>query len=302
MYSIHQSRRVRGSAGDPIPKVFDAFEEKKIIFRRGQLCLIAAGPGTGKSALVLTLALRSGLPTLYMSPDSDAFTQVSRSLAVMSGLTMDEAQQWARGDGSTRTREKAKVLDSLPIRFNYLASPSLDDMERSVQAFEELYGEYPAITVIDNITNVRNGSEANDADPFGGLEGFLDYAHEMARNTQSCVFGLHHVTGPYNDADKPIPLSGVKGQVGRVPEMVLTLHKEITGNETDILKVSPVKNRGSRTDASGHWYAELEFNGETMQIRDPKIDPAMYSPVVGVQDPFGEETDDRRRQVEEMLG
>lgn len=312
MYSIGQSRRIRGNAGDPLPTVFDAFEEKQIVFRRGQLGLIVAGPGTGKSALALTLALRSKVPTLYMSPDSDAFTQVARSFSVLSGVTMYKAGLWARGEEVDEgTMAKAVAVSGLPIRFNYLASPDLADMERSVEAFEELYGEYPALIVIDNITNVQNGNQDNAGDPFSGLEGFLDYAHTMARETQACVIGLHHVTGPYNDANKPIPLSGVKGQVGRVPELILTVHKEISETGPDILKVSPVKNRGSRNDASGEWYAELEFNGETMSIRDPE-------PVEGLlpSGPGGETTDPfavseeqaeaqenaNRRLAEEMMG
>ena len=82
------------------------------------------------------------------------------------------------------------------------------------------------------------------------------------------VTGLHHVTGPYNDADKPIPLSGVKGQIARVPELVLTLHRVSEGFGPDSLNVSTVKNRGGKSDASGQDYAALEFEGSTMQIND----------------------------------
>jgi hypothetical protein len=92
----------------------------------------------------------------------------------------------------------------------------------------------------------------------------------MARTTSACVIGLHHVTGGYNDADRPIPLSGVKGQITRVPEMVWTLHRVPQEFGSDKLMVSTVKNRGGRSDPSGTDFVELDFIGDTMQIRDPR--------------------------------
>lgn len=297
MYSITQARRIRGAAGDPLPTVFTSFDQYKIVFRRGQLVLIAAGPGTGKSALALTQAVRSKVPTLYMSADSDAFTQVSRSFSIHTGILMDETERYARGeDVLATTLVQAESLKQIPIRFNFLAGPTLANIERSMEAFQELYGEYPALTVIDNITNVRNGTEDNAENPFGGLEVFLDYANEMARNTQSCVIGLHHVNGPYNDQNRPIPISGVKGQIGRVPQMILTLFR--SGPTT--VGVSPVKLRGAKFDPSGEYYTELDFDGSTMTFKDRELGPPIAIPgSYGTVDPFG--TEDLGRRLEEEM-
>lgn len=287
MYSIGQARRIRGQAGDPLPPVFRAFEEKKIILRRGQTVLIVAGPGTGKSALALTYALKARVPTLYFSADSDPFTQVSRSFSVLSGVDMDDSEKYARNEPvDPDILAAALALDGVPIRFNFNASPSLDTIERAVMAFEELYGEFPSLIVIDNITNVQNGTQDNGSDPFAGLETFLDYLKTMGRETQSCVIGLHHVLGPYNDGLQPIPLSGVKGQIGRVPELILTVFRAGPGK----LGVSPVKIRGGNPDTSGQTYAELSFHGETMTIED-------------LDDPYAQEDPfalDERRQREEQ--
>lgn len=233
-------------------------------FLRGQLALICAGPGVGKSALVLTYALKAKVPTLYFSADSDAFTQLSRSLSILTGWTMEKSTKLVR-DGDLG--DAAGVFTDIPIRFNYAASPTPDQIEMSMRAYAEVYGFYPALVVIDNITNVRTGGD-NDEDPFSGLEALMDYLHGMARETSACVIGLHHVTGPFNDADKPIPLSGVKGQITRVPELILTLHKEVDEFGPDLLNVSTVKNRANRADPSGGDFISLEFLGDTMQIKD----------------------------------
>ncbi|ALF00939.1 DnaB-like replicative helicase [Mycobacterium phage Serenity] len=265
MYTPRQSLYIRGSAGDPLPPVWSALDQKGTHLRRGQLVLVCAGPGTGKSAFVLAYALKSKVPTLYFSADSDAFTQLSRSVSILSGWSLERSTRAVRD--MNIPDEVTNELDPIPIRFNYKASPSLDEIENALAAYDALYEDYPALIVVDNITNVRTDSGDGD-DPFSGLESLMDYLHTMGRETGSCVVGLHHVTGPHNDGDKPIPLSGIKGQIGRVPEMILTLHRVSDGFGPDMLNVSTVKNRGGKSDPSGQDFASLEFVGDTMQISD----------------------------------
>ncbi|AOT25422.1 DnaB-like replicative helicase [Mycobacterium phage BabyRay] len=263
MYTPLQSLRVKGSAGDPLPPVFQTLELKGTRFLRGQLALVCAGPGTGKSAFVLTYALKAEVPTLYFSADSDAFTQLSRMVSIQTGWGMERS---ARAVRNSDLEDVAAEFEDIPIRFNYNASPSLDQIEDSMKAYCQGYGDYPDLVVVDNITNIRLGTD--DDDPFSGLESLMDYLHDMARRTSACVIGLHHVTGSYNDADKPIPLSGVKGQITRVPELVLTLHRVTEEFGSDSLNVSTVKNRAGRMDPSGMDFVSLAFDGDTMQIKD----------------------------------
>jgi len=214
------------------------------------------------------------VPCLYFSADSDAFVQLTRSISIQSGISLEQAATAVRDD---KLGDVVEELAGIPLRFNYSASPTCDDIELSMQAYEEVYGDYPSLVVVDNITNVLGKSSNGEDDPFSGLESLMDYLATMGRNTEACVVGLHHVTGPFNDADKPIPLSGLKGQIGRVPAMVLTLHKrpgEIPG--TDALCVSTVKNRGGRADPTGQEFVRLEFTGDTMSIKDPDD---TYAPV-----------------------
>lgn len=256
-----QSLYIKGSAGDPLPQVWEAFPTR---FLRGQLGLISAAPGIGKSAFILTYALLAQVPTLYLSADSDPFTQLSRMVSILNGWTIEKSSIAVR-EGDLGDAEAA--LEGLPIRFNYNASPSLDQLELAMMSYEEVYGDYPSMVVIDNITNVQ-GIGGGEDDPFSGLESMMDYLHDMARKTAAFVVGLHHVQGKYNDGNIPIPLSGIKGQIARVPEQVLTLHRLQSEFGSDKLNVSTVKNRGGRSDPSGLTFAELEFIGDSMTIRD----------------------------------
>ncbi len=230
------------------------------------MCLVAAAPGIGKSIFALTQALKSGVPTMYFSADSDSFIQLSRAIAILTEHSVETAAKWV--DDEQLPVDVTNKLSSVPVRFNYKATPTLDDIELNLAAYQEVYGVYPELIIIDNITNVD--TQNGDSDPFAGLEALLDWLHSMARDTQSCVMGLHHVTGPYNDGDKPIPLSGIKNQIGRVPEMVLTLHRVPSESPSgpDTLNVSTVKNRGGRANPNGEEFVSLDFTGHSVLISD----------------------------------
>jgi hypothetical protein len=260
MFSLIQSKRVRGNAGDPLPTVFKTLEQAGVVFRLGQLVLVAAGPGTGKSAFTLTLTLKSKAPALYFSADSDAYEQLTRAICVLTGYSVETSRKAVLADDLGAIEP---ALAGVPVRFNYDASPTLDTIENGVANYVQLYGDYPQLIVVDNVTNVMIESAEGERGS-QRLEDLMQYLHDMARKTGACVVGLHHVTGGYNDADKPIPLSGVKDQIGRVPEMILTLFKP----SESILGVSPVKNRGGKPDPSGKNFAELSFEGDRMRIAD----------------------------------
>ena len=244
MLTLAQSAAVKGSAGEPLPEVWKTLADKGTRFLRGQLALVAAGPGTGKSAFVLNYALRSGVSCLYFSADSDAFVQLSRSLAILGGMNMTDASNLVLSEDFDRINE---IIGQVPVRFSYDPAPALEHIENQIMAYEELYGDYPELIVVDNALDVE--LDAGDADQAQSLDALMAWLHDMARSTEACVIVLHHVTGPFNDADKPIPLSGVKGQIGRVPELILTLHKQLGEEwEPDTLNVSTVKNRGQKAD------------------------------------------------------
>lgn len=289
MWNLNQSAGIRGHAGDPIPTPWKAFDELGIVPRRGQLILVAAGPGIGKSAKILTLVLEAMVPSLMFSADSDAFTQLSRSIAILCDMRVSQASEMVLEERITE--DVREELRSVPLLIDYDSSPTPHDIEETLLAYYELANEFPALIVVDNITNVV--TEARDgSDPFSGLEALMDYLHDMARVTGACVVGLHHVKGEYSSGTKPIPIDGVKGQIHRVPEMVLTMFKKPLEDGRWLLCVSPVKHRGGKADPTGETYAELEFVGETMKV----VDVTYHEPRQVSID--WEHQDDRRYQEE----
>ncbi|MGW0930679.1 AAA family ATPase [Streptomyces sp. NPDC002644] len=266
MYSLAQSARIKGSSGEPLPSPFKGLTDMEVEFRRGEFSLVAAGPGTGKSLFALNLALHGQMPVLYWSADSNAATQLSRSTAILTKENVKVIKsKLIEGDFG----EYEPVLGKRWwIRFGYDARPSPASMEKDLQAYYEIFGCFPHLCILDNITNVDAGA-SNDAEGFTfGLEALCEYLNEMARETQAHVLALHHVIGEYSDGLKPIPLSGVKGKIGRVPSLILTIHRDSDDTENPILNVSPVKNREGFVDASGNSFAQLQFDKTTMRLSD----------------------------------
>ncbi|MEU6704739.1 AAA family ATPase [Streptomyces wuyuanensis] len=276
MYSLAQSVDIRGEVGEPLPHCFKSLSRLEVEFRRGEFSLTVAGPGTGKSLFAANLATFGNFPALYFSADSNAATQTSRATAMITG---DDAKVIKRALLSDDFDAYKHALGKRWwVRFNYSARPGPAEIERDILCYFELYGTFPHLIVVDNITNVDTGT-VGDAESFTfGLEGLSEYLSEMARVTKAHVLGLHHTTGEHSDGLTPIPLSGVKGKIGRVPSLILTIHKEIDGMDSRILHVSPVKNREGFEDSSGNTFASFRLNRSNLRLEELQEElPMAYS-------------------------
>ncbi|MFF3416839.1 hypothetical protein ACFYW9_19380 [Streptomyces sp. NPDC002698] len=240
---------------------------QEVEFRRGEFSLVAAGPGTGKSLFALNLALHGNIPVLYFSADSNAATQLTRSTAILTGDNIRDVKAKLLGDNFDQYM--GRLNKRWWIRFDYDARPTLKDIELKLRSYFEVFGMFPHLTVCDNITNVVGDTPADSAEGFTfGLEAMCEYMSDMARVTGSHVLALHHVVGEFSDGLAPIPLSGVKGKIGRVPNLILTIHKEVDEMDGAILHVSPCKNREGFADPSGNTFSSLVFNASNMQLTD----------------------------------
>ena len=248
MFSPAQSVRIKGAAGEPLPKVFRTLE---FDFLRGQEVLICAAPGVGKSVIALNLAAGIKRPALYFSADSDHYTQGHRLTSLLTGRSTSITKQ------EVRQGRVDPALAKLPIEFVFDPQPTPDVIEDNTNAFVQKHGEPPHLLVVDNITDVDNDGETD-------LNPLLGYLNGIARYTGACILGLHHVTGPFNDGDKPPPLSAVKDQIGRVPQGILTLFKETPTT----FGLATVKNRGWLADPSAGTITRLRFDGDIMRVSD----------------------------------
>lgn len=263
MLTLARARYTRGHAGEPLPAVFRTLADNDIHIRRGQYALFAAAPGVGKSAFVVNMLLKANVPALYFSADTDAFTTYLRAGAILTGWSTRDIETAVEAGNAAEIDARLAALDTL--RFDFAGRIDTDDVAESLMAYAGTYGEFPHAIVADNLSNVDA-----DSDPRVALDAGCDFLHEVARETGAAVIALHHVTGEFDNGDRPVPLSGLRGKVSKVPELVLTLYRNASTGLDGVgeLYVCPVKNRTGRADPSGGWRLALRYEPGRMLIED----------------------------------
>lgn len=262
---ISRARALDRSSGRPLRTVFRTWRDSTVEIRRGQVHLFASGPGVGKSALGLTVAVRSDASCVYLSADSDVSTQYARLGAMITG---DEMSTVMRAIETRNTEKYDQVLNDLTrLRFEFDASPTLQTMEECVQVWADIHGRWPELIILDNL---QNAVDESGGEGFQALENILAFLHELARETKAAVIVLHHLVGIWEDGTEPAPLSGLRGKVSKIPELIINLFRwsDPDGFQSERLGCSVVKNRGGKASAAGKMVLLLNLDLERMNISD----------------------------------
>ena len=241
--------------GEPLPSCFKAFSQNQIVIRRSEVSMFAAAPGAGKSTLALALALKTNVPTLYFSADTNAHTMAMRLASMISGKSQSEVEQKLNTDvGWT----KAVLQRGSHIVWSFDSAPSLDDIVEEVQAFEELWGCSPSMIVLDNLTDIAT----DGGEEFASMRAIMKELKFLARATNAAVILLHH-TSEAVPGSPCQPRSAIQGKVSQMPALICTLG--VVGTS---LGVATVKNRYGRADQNGTLMTWLAFNPEYMYVED----------------------------------
>ena len=243
--------------GEPLPTVFRTFDVNKIVIRRAEVSMIAGTPGAGKSTLALAVALRSKVPTLYISADTNAHTMAMRLLSMISGQPQSTAEQML----IESVEESRKTINehSGHIFWSFDSAPTLADLDMEVSAFEELWGCPPTLIVIDNLIDISNDS----GEEFAAMRSTIKELKYLARDTNAAVLLLHHTKESY-PGNPCQPRSALQGMVAQLPALILTVGTNAPG----YIAVAPVKNRYGKADPTGDTSFWLQFNPEVMEVSD----------------------------------
>lgn len=225
-----------------LPMPYPALSNRGFWLRRGQTSLTVAAPGVGKSVLWLNLALRMRVPTMIWSADTDQHDVTMRTLALITGYTMGEAENYL--DAGTRGFNPRGLL-SRADNISWVFEPDINgvSVQERLRAFAEVHGLYPELVVIDNLSNTVE----NQSEEYAELRQVTRVMQRIARTTNAHVGMLHHALGEYENGDKPIPQGGALGKLAKIPEQMLTLFRSGEGQ----MGVAIVKNRSGKADPSG---------------------------------------------------
>ena len=224
--------------------------------------MIAGQPNAGKSLIALYYAVQAKVPTLYISADTDSYTTSIRSAAMVSGHQVATVEETFSSGGDTKF-----YLDQLGsikhLRFDFTPSPTLDDIDLSIQAYGEAFGEWPHLIVVDNLMNVA----ALHDNEWTGMRDIMKAMHNVARETDAAVFILHHTSEAEGKPEFPPSRKSIQGKVSQLPEMILTVALD---HQTSEFRVACVKNRFARNSASGEMYVALQADPSRMLLFEHK--------------------------------
>ena len=240
--------------GEPLPAPYTVFVQNRIYFRRGQVSLVVAGPGTGKSTLALDVCRKLAPHTaLYFCIDTDPADMASRATAAVTGHALSAIEH----DLEYFSEDVREHMGH--VRWCFDGGPTVDDVFEEVECYGAVFGAYPELVVIDNLTSIDMAGELS----YSGIQDTIARFNACARKTGAHFMLLHHATGAYEDGVLPIPLSGVEQKAGKRVAMVLSLTR--MGSS---LRVHVVKNRGGRADARGNLWVQLNADLERMRVDD----------------------------------
>lgn len=257
MQTPSQTARRRDDSGARLPQPWAGAAAQGVYLRRGQLAMLAAAPGVGKSVLATSYVLQSGARTLYLSADTDSYTTSIRLIAATTGCTLEQAEA-GRSAGADWAIDALRTIRN--VHFAFPSSPDEREIGERLIAYREAEGEYPDLMVVDNLQNV-----AFDDEEFAGQRRLMREFQSVASRTGTAILILHHVTGEHENGDKAPPLSGISGKLSKFPALIATAWRKGVKE----LGISVVKNRFGPADPSGVQHTvSLHADMERMQIRD----------------------------------
>lgn len=222
-------------AGDSLPEILPTLTDNDVTFRRGQLHVIAAVPGGGKTLLALWWALKANVPTLYFSADSDASTIAERAGAIIMDRKTKDVKRMLQSEAAVLV-EDAFAEHASHIKFDFDPGPNMQSIEEELLAYCELMGDMPAVVIIDNLMNIHGESD----NEWTAMRDAMSALHTLARDTEAAFIVLHHVSENPSESkpDFPAPRRALMGKVSALPELVLTV--ALSGSN---YRIAAVKNR-----------------------------------------------------------
>ena len=257
----------------PLPAPYQAFDKAQALLYRGAVTLLAGGPGSMKTITALNFVEKIGVESLYISNDSTKFTIITRVLAMLMQMDIAEAKVMVEKDPKTAAKVLSQWKD---VRFEFSSKPSISDIAMNGEAFRELYGDYPPLTVVDILMNMDH-----EGVPEQNYWRLMPELKAIAADWNTALLAVHHTSESAKGNPCP-PMSAIMGKANQLPELIIT---------TAAGKYSVVKNRNGPSDPAGLKYFELEVFAEQYRMEDmqepEKVFPGSRVYEIGVKDGSG---------------
>lgn len=259
------------ATGRPVPVPYRSLSNM-VRPRTGNLLLVIAAGGVGKSAFALDWATSLGSPALYVSLDTSLVDHGVRLLAKHTGKTTDEIEL-GHDEAPKQWAEKwSTVLEDVqvPTRFCELSN-SAREVHELVAAESEYWGEVPKLVVVDNLMDLVEAEEG--ASEYRRILGDLK---RTAKEFDTLVMVLHHLrrkppkAGKNKDEDEddvsthPVNLDDSMYEGDKQAQYVLGLWRP----QWNRLAIGVLKNRMGQARRNGALHVSITSDLARMDLRD----------------------------------
>jgi hypothetical protein len=217
--------------------------------RKGDLVLVLGHPHAGKSLFSLAWALEAKVPTTLVSLDTSLFTQGVRAAAILSGIKADTIREHPSNYAQA-------VADQAPHVRVYDMRIDPEEIAQLLASETQFWGEQPTLLILDNAGDLVAG---------GGFDGYRELMvglRDLARQSQVCIFALHHTRKAERGDENPIPKLWDAMYAGdREADIALGI-----ASSGQRMLVYVLKNRGGMADVAGGIGVEFAFNRDNLRI------------------------------------
>lgn len=240
--SVQPSQSVALSS--PLPVQNESFQRNGLVLRQGQFSLVAAAPGVGKTLFATNLSIRTRVPVLYFSADSDEWTVRQRACSILSGRTLDDVES-DLGEESWQKYYGDLLRKADHIDWSFRSDLNLEYVAHRIDAFAEVRGHDPKLVILDNLGNTVT---QDGGDEYAELRATCRDIQRMARGLSAHFMALHHVKGAKENGDIPIGQGDLLGNLAKIPEQVLGLNR--VKDDPRVLNLTVAKNRAGKSGLS----------------------------------------------------
>lgn len=246
----------------PVPVPYNKLD-KVINPKGGNVAVVIAAPGVGKTTFLLNWSVRSGARVLYISSDTSPHDFTVQLACLSTGEPRSIVEGRLRSSDTWREEYARHISERYPnLVLDFSPRPTMAQIRTKAMALTELWGEAPEMIVMDTASNVAMSDMADNAE---WQRVWLE-SIGIAREFNSFFVFAHHVkVGPARTGRVAPEMSDGLWGCDQFPEFVFGLHSPAARQMVCTVR----KNRGGRKDVPVAFRAEFS-TAEILELERPE--------------------------------
>lgn len=259
MLTVDRALSQSHAVGRKIPLPWPSIERLVSLSTR-ELAILAGAPGSGKSTFAVNLAVKSEVPTLYLTQDSPA-SVFTRMAALITNEPIAVIRKRQQEGGAVRDQLIDTVHRRMPKHLIIEGGRrTIGDIDRRVVAMTEWLGAPPELVILDNLIDLDIEGSHHQETAFYARA--LTALKALANTRDVCLLALHHVlkSGEKGDGVHPITMTDLLHGGEREARHVWGIYHDADATR---MYVQILKQQDGAANPSGELRVPLFWTPET---------------------------------------